>query len=202
MTTCSLVWKCSKTSKSLFLSSSMRHEGNISLFGPPSSSVNKSRLWGSITSSCGLIMHRLSLISMPLHRHALKWAFVETRRGKQFVPRMIGQFVFCTAVKMWHVISMFEGWIDEIFYLALYTHLTREHCRNIRTTSFSVFIATGCYSFFCRTPPYLQSVLMHSPNVLRSYTKARRRVLTGTLLLLNRISAVSWFREWDLRHKP
>jgi hypothetical protein len=38
--------------------------------------------------------------------------------------------------------------------------------------------------FFCRIPLYLQSVLIHSANVVRSYSKACRRVLTGTLLYL------------------
>jgi hypothetical protein len=38
--------------------------------------------------------------------------------------------------------------------------------------------------FFCIIPLYLQSVLIHSVNVVRSYTKACRRVLTSTLLYL------------------
>jgi hypothetical protein len=39
-------------------------------------------------------------------------------------------------------------------------------------------------NFFFNFPLYLQSVPVHSVNVLRSYTKACRRVLTSTLLYL------------------
>jgi hypothetical protein len=42
---------------------------------------------------------------------------------------------------------------------------------------------SGMYSF-CRIPLYLQSVPVHSANVVKSCTKACRRVLTGTLIYL------------------
>jgi hypothetical protein len=58
------------------------------------------------------------------------------------------------------------------------------NCKSYNTSNEMGISLPSINTFFFNFPLYLQTVPIHSPSVLKSYTKTCRRVLTSTLLYL------------------